>query len=116
MRRKSSKFAGVYIDELQDGDKTYYITFKDADGKKIWMKIGKYSEGIREQFCNGKGYAKSPWIWVNKNPISNLLSKITNKLEVLVCGIYLIFVDWFRLIGGSKRGTRTLIMHFFDKP
>lgn len=54
MRRKSSKFAGVYIDELQDGDKTYYITFKDADGKKIWMKIGKYSEGIREQFCNVK--------------------------------------------------------------
>ena len=54
MRKKSSKFSGVYIDELQDGDKSYYITFKGADGKKVWMKIGKYSEGIREQFCNVK--------------------------------------------------------------
>lgn len=36
-------------------DKTYYITYKDTiNNKKIWLKIGKYSEGVREAYCNQK--------------------------------------------------------------
>lgn len=54
MRVKSKKFTGVYIEELQDGDKSFYITYKDENNKKVWLKIGKFSEGIREQFCNVK--------------------------------------------------------------
>ncbi len=48
---KSKKYTGVYYSELQNGDKTYYITFKILEGKKIWIKIGKYSEGVRENYC-----------------------------------------------------------------
>lgn len=54
MRTKSKKFAGVYIEDLQDNDKSYYITYKDLAGKKIWLKIGKFSEGIREAYCHNK--------------------------------------------------------------
>ena len=43
---------GVYFREcLTNGkiDKAFYFTFKDiATNKKIWVKVGKYSEGIRE--------------------------------------------------------------------
>ncbi len=54
LRAKSKKFTGVYIEELQDNDKSFYITYKDENNKKVWLKIGKFSEGIREQFCNIK--------------------------------------------------------------
>ena len=49
---------GVYFREIKTNskaDKVYYITYKDLDfNKKIWIKIGKYSEGIREAYCNAK--------------------------------------------------------------
>jgi len=51
---KSKKYNGVYYSELQNKDKSFYITYKDLDGKKIWQKIGMYSEGIREDYCNAK--------------------------------------------------------------
>ena len=43
---------GVYLRECitdDKPDKTFYFTFKDiATNKKVWVKVGKYSEGIRE--------------------------------------------------------------------
>lgn len=51
---KSKKYDGVYYSELISGDKTYYITFKNKDNKKVWIKIGKHSDGIRENFCFNK--------------------------------------------------------------
>ena len=53
-RTRSSKFQGIYYSELISGDKTFYITYKDNDNKKVWLKIGKYSEGVREAYCNQK--------------------------------------------------------------
>ncbi|WP_424686834.1 tyrosine-type recombinase/integrase [Halarcobacter ebronensis] len=50
-RKKSNKYTGVYYQELKTGDKSYYITYKE-NGKDIWKKIGKHSEGIREAYCN----------------------------------------------------------------
>lgn len=50
-RKKSNKYTGVYYQELKNGDKSYYITYKE-NGKDIWKKIGKHSEGIREAYCN----------------------------------------------------------------
>jgi site-specific recombinase XerD len=50
-RKKSNKYTGVYYQELKSGDKSYYITYKE-NGKDIWKKIGKHSEGIREAYCN----------------------------------------------------------------
>lgn len=55
--RVKTKFTGVYYREtLTNGkpDKTYYITYKDNLSKTKELKIGKFSEGIREAFCNQK--------------------------------------------------------------
>lgn len=49
-RQKSKKYTGVYFQELQNGDKSYYITYKE-NKKDIWKKIGLHSEGIRESYC-----------------------------------------------------------------
>lgn len=55
MSRIKTKFTGVYYQVLKDDDKVYYITYKNViTNKKIWQKIGKYSEGIREAYCNQK--------------------------------------------------------------
>jgi len=45
----------VYIETKTNGraDKVYYIRFRE-NGKSREIKIGKYSEGIREQYCNEK--------------------------------------------------------------
>jgi len=55
---KSKKYVGVYYYELEGKDKAFYVTYKNADNKKVWEKIGKYSEGIREDFCNQKRVEK----------------------------------------------------------
>ncbi|MPL66238.1 Tyrosine recombinase XerC [bioreactor metagenome] len=53
-----TNLTGVYFRETQTNgkaDKTYYITYKELNtNKKIWLKIGKFSEGIREAYCNQK--------------------------------------------------------------
>lgn len=52
-----TKLTGVYFRETKTNDKldkVYYITYKNTLNKKVWLKIGKYSEGIREAYCNLK--------------------------------------------------------------
>ncbi|WP_418180539.1 tyrosine-type recombinase/integrase [Aliarcobacter lanthieri] len=51
---KSNKYVGVYYCTLLSGDRAYYITYKDNSQKKIWLKIGLHSEGIREAYCHQK--------------------------------------------------------------
>ncbi len=45
-----TKKTGVYYNTLANGDKAFYFTYNDInDGnKKKWVKVGKYSDGIRE--------------------------------------------------------------------
>ncbi len=45
-----TKKTGVYYNEIEDKDKVYYFTYNDINDnrKKKWVKVGKYSEGIRE--------------------------------------------------------------------
>jgi len=57
MARIKTKFTGIYYRNSisnKKTDKTYYIVFKDAFGKAKEVKVGKYSEGIRENYCNQK--------------------------------------------------------------
>lgn len=57
MARHTTSLTGViFRDSFTNGklDKTYYIRYKDDDNKTIELKIGKYSEGIREAYCNQK--------------------------------------------------------------
>jgi len=48
----SKKFKGVYHTVLKDGDFSYYIYYRDANGKQRKHKIGKKSEGINESYCH----------------------------------------------------------------
>jgi len=55
--RVATKFQGVYYRESTTNgkpDRTYYIKIKDEAGKSFEKKIGKFSEGVREAFCNIK--------------------------------------------------------------
>jgi site-specific recombinase XerD len=52
-RIKSKKYTGVYYRILDNQDKAYDITYKE-NNKKIWLKIGLHSQGIREAYCNQK--------------------------------------------------------------
>ena len=57
MARHTTNLTGViFRDSITNGiaDKTYYIRYKDNDNKVVELKIGKYSEGIREAYCNTK--------------------------------------------------------------
>ncbi|WP_419677508.1 tyrosine-type recombinase/integrase [Aliarcobacter lanthieri] len=57
MARHTTNLKGViYRDCITNGkaDKVYYIRYKDKNKKTIELKIGKYSEGIREAYCNQK--------------------------------------------------------------
>lgn len=52
---KKTKKTGVYYNELDNGDKVFYFTYKDINDldingnpKKKWVNVGKYSDGIRE--------------------------------------------------------------------
>lgn len=65
---KSNKFIGVYYNQLEDNDRSYYITYKDLHGKKIWQKIGKHNEGIRENFCHNKRAEILNKIKLGENP------------------------------------------------
>ena len=66
-KRHTTKQKGVYYKEIQkttiDGkgkvkttitDKVYFIQYKDIDDKWKFKVLGKYSEGIRENFCKIK--------------------------------------------------------------
>ncbi len=66
-KKHSTKKTGIYYKEIQKttideqgkskvsiNDKVYYIRYKDENKKDIWIAIGKYSEGIRENYCNQK--------------------------------------------------------------
>ncbi|MFK5882631.1 MAG: site-specific integrase [Sulfurospirillum sp.] len=48
-RIKSKSHTGVYREKLLDGDISYYYTYKNSQGKKKWVKVGKKSEGYSER-------------------------------------------------------------------
>lgn len=57
MARHTTNLTGViYRDSITNGkaDKTYYIRYKDENNMTVELKIGKYSEGVREAYCNAK--------------------------------------------------------------
>ena len=57
LARIKTKYVGIYYRESTTNakaDKTYYITYKDLNNKMKEVKIGKFSEGVREAYCNQK--------------------------------------------------------------
>ncbi|MBN2816626.1 MAG: site-specific integrase [Campylobacterales bacterium] len=56
-KRKPTRYDNVfYLDSTTNGkdDKTYYIRYRDEHGKQRELKVGRFSEGIRENYCNQK--------------------------------------------------------------
>ncbi|MDY3203890.1 MAG: site-specific integrase [Arcobacter sp.] len=56
-KRIKTNLTGVYYRETitnNKSDKVYYITFKNEQNKMVELKIGKFTEGIREAYCNQK--------------------------------------------------------------
>ena len=55
-RYEAPKYEGVFYNELRNGDKTFYIIYKEVgkSGPPITLKIGRGSDGITETFCVNK--------------------------------------------------------------
>ena len=54
-KRINTKFSGIFYRETITNDridKTFYIRYKDEKNKDKEIKVGKYSEGYREAYCN----------------------------------------------------------------
>ena len=54
-KRINTKFSGIFYRETMTNDridKTFYIRYKDENNKDKEIKVGKYSEGYREAYCN----------------------------------------------------------------
>ena len=49
-----SRYKGVWLHKLQDGDVTYYIQYIDNQKKNRKIKIGRKSAGISEHWCHQK--------------------------------------------------------------
>lgn len=88
LARIKTKFTGVYYrTSTTNGkeDKTYYITFYDNDSKKKEVKIGKYSEGVREAYCNQKRNETITKLRLGEEP--PVASKYKKKDKVLLADI-----------------------------
>ena len=89
-RIKSKKYAGVYLNQLVNGDISYSINYKDANGKKIWATIGKKSNGVTEKFAYAR---RAEYVNKVKTGIDPLAHKKKKQITTLddIAKVY--FVD-----------------------
>ena len=79
-RVKSKKYAGVYLNHLSNGDISYAVSYKDAHNKKVWVTIGKKSNGITEKFAYAK---RAEYINKVKNGVDPLAHKKKKNIVTL---------------------------------
>lgn len=102
---KSNKYVGVYYCTLLSGDRAYYITYKDNNQKKIWLKIGLHSEGIREAYCHQKRSEI-----VTKQRLGEELPFIaTKKTSKILLEVSKDFYDYKELYNKQNKKTRTRV-------
>ncbi|MBU1216423.1 site-specific integrase [bacterium] len=54
-RYETPKYDGIFYNELKNGDKTFYIVYRDLKtNKKIDLKIGRESQGYTELKCHNE--------------------------------------------------------------
>ncbi len=82
---KSKKYTGVYYYPLANKDKVYSITYKNLDGKKVWVKIGLDSENIRENYCHKKRTEIVNKIRLGENP--EIIKNSRTAKEVITFGM-----------------------------
>lgn len=103
MARHTTKYAGIlYRDSItnEKPDKTYYIRYKDENKKTKELKIGKYSEGIRENYCNQKRNEIITKIRLGEEPPAAAKNKRAKK--ILLDNIKVIYFET-RREGRSKQ-------------
>jgi len=54
MMQKSKKYTGIYLNKKQNGDISYYITYRDEHDKFKRIKVGDESKGINQAYCKTK--------------------------------------------------------------
>jgi integrase len=78
------KYEGVHYNLLQNGDKTFYITYKDIESnKKLWLKIGKASQGITEPYCVKKRNELLQQIRVGETPTQIKNKRVMKLIKTL---------------------------------
>ncbi len=86
MSRVKTRLVGVYYRVSKTNgkeDKTYYITYKDTNNKTKELKIGKYSEGVREAYCNQKRNEILTKQRLGEEPPTIALKKRANKANTI---------------------------------
>ena len=89
-RVKSKKYAGVYLNQLANGDVSYSINYKDTNGKKVWVTVGKKSNGVTEKFAYAR---RAEYVNKVKTGIDPLAHKKKKQITTLddIAKVY--FVD-----------------------
>ena len=86
MARHITKYTGViYRDSITNEkvDKTYYIRYKDENNKTKELKIGKCSEGYRENYCNQKRNEIITKMRLGEEPPLALKNKQSKKILLI---------------------------------
>lgn len=73
-RVKSKKYAGVYLNYLENNDISYSVMYKDADKKTKRFTVGKKSQGITETYAYNKRAE-----FINKINLGEEPTSVTNK-------------------------------------
>jgi integrase len=85
LARIKTRFTGIYYRVSQTNgksDKTYYIIYKDTDHKTREIKVGKFSEGVREAYCNQKRNEVISKIRLGEEPPLARKYKKKNKISL----------------------------------
>ena len=82
-RVKSKKYAGVYLNHLQNGDISYFISYKDMNSKKVWVSIGKKSDGISESFSYNQRIGHINKIKTGIDPLQHKRRKTAITLDTI---------------------------------
>ena len=82
-RVKSKKYAGVYLNYLENGDISYAINYKDRQGKKVWVSIGRRSNGVNEKFAYAKRAEYVNKIKTGDDPLHHKKKKRVTTLDSL---------------------------------
>ena len=73
-RVKSKKYAGVYLNHLENNDISYSVIYKDSDKKTKRFTVGKKSQGITETYAYNKRAE-----FINKINLGEEPTAVSNK-------------------------------------
>ena len=82
-RIKSKKYTGVYLNKLSNGDISYSISYKDLHDKKVWVTIGKKSNGITETYAYNKRAEYINRIKTGEDPLAHKKKRKITTIDML---------------------------------